>query len=359
MAELLFIAPYPHEKNLRDGMVQRVKAVDQLFEEDNRRYLDISFTAHVFPEKKQPNPHLTIISLNFFTGLPYILYCFFNAKTVYCHAMYNFAKVGLFCRPGNKKVVLDLHGLVPEERKAEGKRWLSWFYSFAEAAAFRRVAMMVCVTERMEQYYRDKYPAFKGRYVKYAIVPENLAGANQSLLTGNAQERVLVIYSGNTQVWQNIGLMLQTIRNNRLEHVTYLLLTGEPEAMKHQAKAAGLTANDVTILSVTPAELEQYYARAHYGFILRDDISVNRVANPTKMIEYLYYGITPIVKSADIGDFNDLGYDFVSYKDPFSNFSLKKSTKNMQIAAEMLKLNDKERFKQAVRAVPGEPAYDN
>ncbi|MGE0906881.1 hypothetical protein AB4M30_16785 [Escherichia coli] len=52
-------------------------------------------------------------------------------------------------------------------------------------------------------------------------------------------------------------------------------------------------------------------ARCHLGFVLRDDIVVNRVACPTKLIEYLECGVVPVVKSPDIGDFNSLGYSFI------------------------------------------------
>jgi hypothetical protein len=51
---------------------------------------------------------------------------------------------------------------------------------------------------------------------------------------------------------------------------------------------------------------------ANFGFIQREDHLLNRIANPTKLVEYLYFGMRPIVWSADIGDFVQMGYEYVS-----------------------------------------------
>lgn len=38
---------------------------------------------------------------------------------------------------------------------------------------------------------------------------------------------------------------------------------------------------------------------------------VNKVACPTKLIEYLEHGIIPIVLQPEIGDFNKMGYRYI------------------------------------------------
>lgn len=59
------------------------------------------------------------------------------------------------------------------------------------------------------------------------------------------------------------------------------------------------------------SELNKEYKESHYGFILREDLIVNRVACPTKLIEYLAMGIVPIVDFEKIGDFSDFGMKYV------------------------------------------------
>ena len=53
----------------------------------------------------------------------------------------------------------------------------------------------------------------------------------------------------------------------------------------------------------------------HLGFVLRDDVLVNRVACPTKLLEYIQYGVLPIVLSDAIGDFKELGYKYIGLDD--------------------------------------------
>lgn len=57
------------------------------------------------------------------------------------------------------------------------------------------------------------------------------------------------------------------------------------------------------------------YQTAHYGFVLRDDITVNNVACPTKLVEYLQYGILPILLTPNIGDFAARGMEYLPLED--------------------------------------------
>lgn len=67
------------------------------------------------------------------------------------------------------------------------------------------------------------------------------------------------------------------------------------------------------------------------GFVLRDEHILNSVANPTKLVEYMWCGIIPIVKYEDLGDYSDLGYEYIKYDNITSNMRQKKSFKNSEI----------------------------
>uniref|UniRef100_UPI0040266C07 hypothetical protein n=1 Tax=Phocaeicola vulgatus TaxID=821 RepID=UPI0040266C07 len=56
-----------------------------------------------------------------------------------------------------------------------------------------------------------------------------------------------------------------------------------------------------------------YYLKNDCGVVLRKDNIVNRVACPTKLIDYLQYGLIPIVLSPHIGDFYNLGYKYIEH----------------------------------------------
>ena len=63
--------------------------------------------------------------------------------------------------------------------------------------------------------------------------------------------------------------------------------------------------------------------------MLRDSSPVNYVACPTKIIEYLKYGIIPILKSTEIGDFVDLGMEYITYTDLMKGLTISHKKRNM------------------------------
>jgi hypothetical protein len=124
---------------------------------------------------------------------------------------------------------------------------------------------------------------------------------------------------------------------NRNPNYKFFLLTANTEQMENYAKDYGLFPNDrVFIFTVEPEELPNYYSLAHYGFVIRDDHILNEVSSPTKLLEYLYFGITPILKSTKLGDFNDYDIDYLSIDNLEIEFRPRKSEKNMQIAKQIL-----------------------
>lgn len=48
---------------------------------------------------------------------------------------------------------------------------------------------------------------------------------------------------------------------------------------------------------------------------MRDPVLLNQVACPTKLVEYLYWGVVPIVSTPSIGDFAELGFAYVLLDD--------------------------------------------
>lgn len=75
-----------------------------------------------------------------------------------------------------------------------------------------------------------------------------------------------------------------------------------------------------------------YYEKANYGFFLIDNINVNNLTCSIKLAECLYGGITPIIVTKNIGDFDELGFDFIKAKGfLYSNLNGEKRKKNNEI----------------------------
>jgi hypothetical protein len=188
----------------------------------------------------------------------------------------------------------------------------------------------------MQSHFRTKYSSYIGEECIFATNSQP-ATCNPQPATSNLQpatrntDEVIILYSGNCQPWQNIDLMLETMQRLTAPNIRFIILSGQKKHFEHLIRHKNFPAGKVEVISVKPEELESYYEKAHYGFILRDDILVNRVANPTKLAEYLQFGIIPIVKLVDIGDYARFGYDQLSIDELTNDLIPRKSQKNRDI----------------------------
>ena len=167
----------------------------------------------------------------------------------------------------------------------------------------------------MKKIYDVRYPWYKGNYIIYSIMPHDLKELEAQQIKSIKQETsevIEVLYSGGIQEWQNIDLMLEVIANNLSSGIHYTILTGDKKVFEQKIKKKGIDHKYISVDRREPSVLWKDYLKADYAFILRDDNIVNNVANPTKMIEYLFYGLVPIILSPNIGDFKEMGYEYLA-----------------------------------------------
>lgn len=303
---MLFISTYPNSENEKDGMIQRVKAIDDAFINVERIYLDISFR-RMLKKTVQREGLLTVYHINYFIHLLLIIRLLISAKLVYAHSINNAMKV----LPAYyfKKIITDMHGVVPEELVFSGNIFLAKLFAFVERVVIRRSFKIISVTNVMSNHFALKYGRDTSRDIVIPII--NLKSFECSIFqrTLTTNKVPLVIYAGGIAKWQNIPLMLDVVKNNT--QVRYCFLTGDLEGMKKMAASVGLESLDIK--SVSTSKVFEYYKDADYGFILRDEHLLNRVACPTKIVEYMSTGVVPIVLSEEIGDLKSMGYRYVTY----------------------------------------------
>lgn len=307
---ILFIAPNPHKVDVREGFLQRVWAIDQLFSTEKKLYWG-DLTAD--QEKAEALSASTV---------------------VYIHSIYQAQNVISSMPTIAEKVVIDFHGIVPEEEEFSGNTDSALYFSNIEKSVFANCNKFVVVTDAMREYLLKKYPHSKS--AQWVVLPIFDRPHQNPSVTDKKQE---VIYAGGTQPWQNVESMIHTIKkSNKTTHFT--VLTHDTEAFSDVE-----VMDNVTVKSVKSEEVASYYKPALFGFILRDDIAVNRVACPTKLIEYLSYGVIPIIKSPNIGDFKSLGYAYTSPADLGYRLSDKKwvesaINKNYEVIRKLVQLHE-------------------
>lgn len=340
---LTFIAEYPDESNIRDGMMLRIKEIDGKYEQFERIYLDISLIRKRRNKEKVKlvSSHLKVYYLNFFLDFILIYKLLKATERIYIQALYNYIKVLVFVNfvfP-NKEVVLDLHGAIPEELFYNGRRLYSAFYNWVERKAFKRVNHFIHVTHAMKLHFKNKYPeTTRSKHKDYILgIFTSLDTEIDSIKLQEIKNelhwdpsQVWIIYSGGTQQWQNVSLMLETIKKLSELNYRYLFLTGHLNVMRQMIDQAGLS-NKIKLVSVDPEDLKYYYSLANYGMVLRDSNLVNKVSNPTKLSEYLAFGITPIVLDPEVGDYFSMGYEYLTLKDLTTQLRNIKSYKNKEL----------------------------
>jgi hypothetical protein len=342
MDKLLFLAPYPTPDNIKDGMISRVSAIDKFAEDIPRTYLEVS---PVRFRKKEVKRHslATVYRLNAILHFWLIARLMLNAGRIYSHSIHGFTYIWQWLPFVKADVILDAHGVVPEEVRFFSKYAFRYpYYNFVERMVIKRAKHIIFVTNSMKRHFSTKYRKLRGQLYVYSIYPRNLLETDA--VRSSNDDRVNVIYSGGISAWQNVDLMLQTIKANLSPRIKYTLLVNDKKYVLDKMSELGINHFDIEVDSVMPDQLAEYYSRADYAFILRDDNVVNRVANPTKIVEYLSYGIIPIVLSPEIGDYKEKGYEYL----PLEKFSANipkptaPSHRNIEISKQLM--NENARF---------------
>src|SRR3981081_1231588 len=90
---LLFVGPISSPLNEQDGMVQRVAAIDAVFESFPRTIIEVSFRRNLsLRPRTEHRGNLTVIWCNFFLHFYYLLILSFSARLVYMHSVYSAAR---------------------------------------------------------------------------------------------------------------------------------------------------------------------------------------------------------------------------------------------------------------------------
>ena len=345
MNKILFIAPYPTLENIKDGMMQRIKAIDMEFESIKRVYLEIRVKKIIlFPHIKRTG-NVKVIEINLLLHWMLAVFYLLRYRNLYIHSVANCHRIAWFKFFSRKNIILDVHGSVPEEMDFNGRTKLARKLERIERRFFRFSSIIVYVSEQMKKYYEKKYPFVLSKTVVVKpIYSTNVLKKSSSCDEDTLREELgikpqttVLIYAGNLQKWQNFDIMLEAIKRIDRFSYHYIILTGELKTAQEKVSNANIPQERVTIRCVSPTELNRYYSISHYGFILRDAHILNQVAAPTKMVEYLYFGLIPIVKFEHIGDAALLGYEYLSVDSLTGNLKPTKSLKNEQIAAALLK----------------------
>lgn len=329
-------APY-EDINLPDGYCRRVKNVDGLLEDDVVRV----YIAKIIGAELSV-PKCSIVSERYISirynennkeQCMWISLIAHLVGVAYIHSVYQAVMPVL----KNDTIIkfYDFHGVVPEELLFMERSGEAKYYNEYERELVLNADYIIVANHAMEKHIVTKYPTCVSEFI---VMPMNNDDNNYKVSPGSENlinSKPIVIYSGGLQKWQLISEMQDAISKlgNECEFHLYV-----PDVNGFMQLWGERKKPDVwEVATKTPEELKEEYTKAQYGFVLRNDIVVNRVACPTKIIDYIKYGIIPIMKFTEIGDFGKYGINYISLDD-FLNGIFPTEDKRLEMCYNNLKV---------------------
>ena len=308
---LAIVAPFPHEHLPLEGWMTRITSIDSQFRGIPRVYVNFSehhddsrcarierdgerAEALLHPSGSRSNAFMSRLAA--------------SVDAIYVHTLHLAEYILPWLDTGN--VYVDIHGITPEEEEMLGNAHLREHYETVEQAVLRQAKRCICVSEAMQEHYAQKYPSLEPHWLTIPIAPlmASDAGIDRKLATDD--RRPVALYSGGTQAWQNVEAMLDLVESTGSE-IDFRFLSHEQGLISQRIRERGL-AHSPAVGHCDKMELAGAYRAADFGLVLRDDRPVNRVSCPTKLVEYLLFGLIPVVRSPRLGDFHQMGFTFIA-----------------------------------------------
>lgn len=295
--------------------MSRMRAVDRLFHDRRRTYVTFSDqyprVENIMPCQITPLVAEAKLNLQVPSHRRMFDSLVSSAAFVYVHTVHLAADVLPWLSSG--KVIVDIHGLVPEEEVMLGFPDRAKLFAPVEERVMRQAVLLVVVSESMKRHLKAKYPFLGGNILVLPIIE---VYQDSMLRTGEDDASddgpFNIVYAGGTQVWQNVDLMM-SVAVRCEEFARFSFVSRDHPVLVKRAHASGAMRN-TSFKGALKTEIPLVYAEHQFGLVLRDDCSVNRVSCPTKLSEYLDFGLIPIVKSPFLGDFAEAGYCYLLYE---------------------------------------------
>ena len=317
--KVAIVAPYPYPHMVQEGWMSRIWSIDNLFKGTQRIYLNFS-KEHDDSQCKEIRKDLEcaeiLLNPRGKNSVDFVSKIMETVGTIYVHTLHLAEHVLPWLEIG--KIYVDIHGITPEEEENMGNFHLKKRYENTERLVLKNANCCICVSGSMMDHYADKYPTIEPRWLTIPInieIPSDFSISDRTFSDGR---RPLVLYSGGTQNWQNVKSML-ALAESVGEKFEFNFLSHDQSSIQKWIKESRMTYPPALGYYEKP-RLFGIYRSADFGLILRDDSPINRVSCPTKLIEYLLFGLIPVVRSPYIGDFHRFGFAYITedeFKDGF------------------------------------------
>ena len=223
------------------------------------------------------------------------------------------------------KIIIDMHGSVPEEREYCNSSISSSYIerlTKKEKCSCYIADYVICQSNKMKEHIISKYGAKPDKIFVYNC------GVDTTIFKYSAQQRTIIrkeldiepdclvfVYSGGSSLWQKVPEMFSLFNEYHQSDPNsfFLILSKDKNEFEAQLSNYHNIKDFVRVLSLEFKQVPNYLCAADAGFLLRDDVVLNRVASPTKLAEYMACGLMVVVCKVADNWINGSGKDYFLY----------------------------------------------
>lgn len=224
---------------------------------------------------------------------------------------------------GYKRIIMWFQGVEPEESfMAHHSKTRFAILSHMEKTILKKSIFCFFVSKAMMTHYENKY-GFKLCQNNYYVMPCLNSKMHPEVFQGkNKYKRNIFAYIGSMAIWQKFEdtvIAYKKVQNLSLTNAELWVFTNEKDKAEDVLKKYGIEKYKIDY--VDNKELPEALSEVKYGFIIREDNIVNRVATPTKISTYITCGLIPIYSKC-LSDFHSIAQDMeyvVCYDNEFDD----------------------------------------
>lgn len=167
-----------------------------------------------------------------------------------------------------------------------------WILNRMDLFAMKKAKAILYVSQYMREYY-EKLGKCSFTQKSY-LMPCFNEEYDKTVFDSKNYSKKVFTYVGSLDLWQCFEKTVEIYKRieDKLQDSFFKVLTFDEEKGKRILEEKGV--KNYSVRRVPKEEVKQELLEANYGFIIREDCIVNRVATPTKFSSYLSSGVIPI-----------------------------------------------------------------
>lgn len=308
---------------------------------DKNIYKKYLFPLIPFPFSKTISSKLNSI----WTSIIVSILCF-RHKATFIIGEYSTASRSARLIPKWTKLIVDCHGATREEYEFNNPNFSKKYSKLLdqyENSSCNKAKCIVCQSEYMKKHLIEKYNVAETDklFVYKCSADTNIFKFNPEIRNKKRNELNIkptthvFIYSGGLHKWQRVDDALQIFKEYHKTNIDskFILLTLDKIHATNIVRTQFSDIQESVIIeSVNHEAVPSFLNAADIAFLLRDNTTLNAVASPTKLAEYMACGLAVISTNVSKFWINTPKYIFNIEKQPLSSlYEFINSVKRIEI----------------------------